>query len=590
MCGIFGYVGSLRKNLSGFIVDGLSKLEYRGYDSAGIAIPTGDNTLIYKQVGEIKELQKILKDKRISGSLGIGHTRWATHGGVTVKNAHPHTDCSGSISVVHNGIIENFEDLKVKLIASGHEFVSETDTEVFAHLVEEKAKKNSFEEAVRKAFLELKGLNAVVAINSDMIVAFRFGSPLVAGKKGSSKFVSSDIPALSFATDQILLLEENEGVVLKKESFLLIDAETGKTKKPRFSKLEMRDAKVLKNGYKHYLLKEIYEQPDVLHQIAMYDHEKIKIASRMIRDAWGTYFSACGTASYAGLAANYVFADVAKKHVNYAVASEFPYFENFLVRDSLLIVASQSGETMDTLEAVRAAKRHDSKILSLVNVPGSTLARLSDYSLYLGAGPERAVLSTKSYVAKLALFTMLAFTLDGGYSHGKKKIQEVAQKTEELLSKSLEREIKHIAKKIFVNEHVYVIGRGVNYATALEGALKIKEASYIHAEGIAGGELKHGPIALIEEGTPVISVVANDKAKDAIISNTIELKSRGAYVIGISPENHDSFDEWIMVPEVEYTSPIVNIIPIQLLAYHLALLKGINPDKPRNLAKSVTVK
>lgn len=598
MCGIFGYIGSKKNNLSGYIVDGLKKLEYRGYDSSGIIVVDDKGKFfLAKKTGQITNLQRSLKTKIVAGRLGIGHTRWATHGGVTEKNSHPHLDCNKDIAVVHNGIIENHQQLKNDLVKRGHKFDSETDTEIFAHLVEQeliKTEKTAEDliEAVRRSFNKLEGLNAVVLLHKDLntIVGFRKGSPLVAGKGKNANYISSDTPTLIDETDKIVFLEEGEGVIIKKDSIKLIDSTTGKLKDPKISIVKMENFKEDKGNFKHYLLKEIYEQPEVLARIANYDDKEILSAAKMIKDAWGTYFTACGTAAHAGLAATYMFSLIAKRHVNFAVGSEFPYLEHFLVDRSLLIAASQSGETMDTLEAVRAAKRHDSKVLALVNVPGSSLTRLADKTLFLKAGSEKSVLSTKSYVAKLSVFLLLSYALNGGIKAGKKELRKVSEKLSKFLNNDLEKNIKSIAKELSTHQNIYLIGRGLNYPTALEGALKIKEASYIHAEGFAGGELKHGVIALIDKGTPCIAIVANDEAKESILSNAAELSSRGALIIGVSPENNEVFDRFIQVPDVGCASTIANIIPLQLLAYYLTLEKGNDPDKPRNLAKSVTVK
>lgn len=591
MCGVFGYIGKDKRNLSGFLLQGLLKLEYRGYDSAGIAVFSNGKVEIEKEVGEIEKLRKRIGKKRYSGSLGIGHTRWATHGGVTKKNSHPHTDCKGEIVVVHNGIIENFEKIKKDLVKKGHKFVSETDTEVFAHLVEENLKKTRFKEAVRRSFNRLEGLNAVVAVSPEKeIVAFRKGSPLIAGIGKDANYISSDIPALLSETKRVVLLIEGEGVWLKGDEILLVDAKNGKMKKARGQNIDMEEVRQDKGNFDHFLLKEIHEQPEVIARVAANDRKDIKKAVEYIKKSWGTYFTACGTAAHAGLCATYMFSEIAKRHVNFAVGSEFPYFQDFLVEKSLLIAASQSGETMDTLEAVRAAKNHESKILAMVNVPGSSLARLADFSLYLKAGPERAVLSTKAYMAKLALFLLLAYTLDGKHKKGVEVLKEAQKGISKMFKDGLEKDVKKLAKKLVNQNNIYIIGRGVNYPTALEGALKIKEASYIHAEGFAGGELKHGVIALVKKGTPCICVVANDRAKESVISNATEMKTRGGYIIGISPTRESVFDFWIKTPDVKTASALTSIVPMQLLAYHLTILKGQNPDKPRNLAKSVTVK
>ena len=594
MCGVFGYSGEEKEDLAGYILEGLKKLEYRGYDSSGIAVFKKGKVRIIKEVGELANLRKRLKGKHLSGNLGIGHTRWATHGGVTRKNAHPHTDCLGKIAVVHNGIMENYEEIKQKLLGLGHKFKSETDTEIFPHLIEEKIKKDrnlSFSEAVRLSFNQIEGLNAVCACCSDgEIVAFRKGSPLVAGLGEKGNFVSSDIPGLSCLTRKIVILEEGEGVSVTKERVVKINSKTGKRALAKETFVDMEDREVVKGSFPHFLIKEIFEQPEVVARVAANDKKEIKKAVEMIKKSWGTYFTACGTAAHSGLAATYMFSEIAKRHVNFAFGSEFPYFNDFLVPKSLLIAASQSGETMDTLEAVRAAKKKGAKVLSLVNVPSSTLTRLSDKTILLKAGPERAVLSTKSYIAKLSFFLLFAYAIAGRLNLGIKILQETSKEMVRMLKRGLEAKMKKLAKKLSGCEHIYIIGRGVNYATALEGALKIKEASYIHAEGFPAGELKHGVIALIEPGTPCFCIIAKDRAKEAVLSNAMELKSRGGYIIGISSERQSVFDVWIQVPEVGAASPIVSIIPMQLLAYHLTLIKGYNPDRPRNLAKSVTVR
>lgn len=613
MCGVFGYIGSPKDDIFEYLVEGLARLEYRGYDSAGIAVVKEDGEIfLAKKKGEIKRLRERIKDTKITSGLGIGHTRWATHGGVTDKNAHPHADCSNKVVVVHNGIIENFQNLKSKLERSGHRFISETDTEVFAHLVEQEIQKVSgkdrkgskrpvtktsleqkqFVEAVRRSFNMLEGLNAVVVLlkHSEMIIAFRKGSPLVAGKGEDGNFISSDIPTLIEETNRIVFLQEGEGVVLEKDSVRIVNSKNGRMRNSKAKTVKMENYEEDKGNFDHYLLKEIYEQPEVVARIANYDDEELQAAADLIKNAWGTYFTACGTAAHAGLAATYMFSEIARRHVNFAVGSEFPYLEEFLVKSSLLIAASQSGETMDTLEAVRAAKKHKSKVLALVNVPGSSLTRLADKTLLLKAGPEKSVLSTKAYIAKLSMFLLLAYALNGGVEQGKKLLKDTSKQLSGLLDGDLGKKIKNLADKLSSHEHIYIIGRGFSYPTALEGALKIKESSYIHAEGFAGGELKHGVIALIEKGTPCIAVVANDEAKDSILSNAMELSSRGGYIIGIGPDDNDVFDRWIPVPDVGNASVITGIVPLQLLAYHLTLNKGLDPDKPRNLAKSVTVK
>lgn len=584
MCGIFAYKG--KGNATKIVFEGLKKLEYRGYDSWGVGALQNGKVKIEKRIGKIGKASIQLKKSNIA----IGHTRWATHGGVTQENAHPHTDCTGNIAVVHNGIIENYEDLKKSLQKKNHQFSSETDTEIFAHLIEEELKKYSFEDSVRKSFNKLKGLSTVLAINvkTGEIIAFKNGSPLVAGIDGDGAiYLSSDIPALLSSTSDMVIIEDTKGVIIE-DQLWVIEAKTGKRKKAVTERINMVEERIEKGKFKHFLIKEIHEQPESLRRIAQTDKSEIKRLAQEIKEARETFFTACGTASYAGLAATYMFSSIANHPINFVVGSEFPYFSNFATKRSLLIAGSQSGETMDTLEAIRAAKNKGAKILALVNVPGSSITRLADETLMLKAGPERAVLSTKTYTAKLAILLLLAKTMTGQYEDGKKLIEKVSTAVAKILKEK--NKVKKIAEQIYKHDSIFLIGRSVNYPTALEGALKIKESSYIHAEGFAAGELKHGVIALIEEGTPCIVIQANDRAKDEIISSAMELKARGAHIIGIGPENQPVYDDWIEVEDVREASPIASIIPLQLLGYELTLLRGHDPDKPRNLAKSVTVK
>ena len=593
MCGVFGYVGKNLPDLSGFILNGLSKLEYRGYDSSGIALFINGKIKVFKEVGSLCRLEKKLRRQNISGSCGIGHTRWATHGGVTVANSHPQTDCDGKIAVVHNGIIENYQELKSDLIKRGHKFISDTDTEVFPHLIEEVLRRQNilFKEAVRLAFGLCNGLNAVVAVSdSGQIVGYRTGSPLIAGIGERGNFISSDTPGLSSFTRKIVFPDENEGIVLEKDKIFIVDLKTGKERFAKARKVPSQMNYGDKGNFKHFLIKEIYEQAEVIKRVADNNKTEVKKIASEIKNAYGTYFTACGSAAYAGLAATYMFSEIAGRHINFTVASEFPYFENFLVKRSLLIAASQSGETMDTLEAARAAKRHESKILAIVNVFGSSLERMSDFTLHLKAGPERAVLATKSYSAKLATFLLLAYTMSGKYEEGVSLLKSTAKEIKAMFSGGIDKKIMRLSKKLVKTDNIYIIGRGMNYPTALEGALKIKEASYIHAEGFPGGELKHGTIALIEKGTFCIVIVANDRAKSEVLSNAMEIAARGACIIGVSPQKEKVFDEWIKVPDVKSASAIVSVIPLQLMGYYLAVFLGHDPDKPRNLAKSVTVK
>lgn len=628
MCGIIAFVSTTKKqNPAQFLIDGLKRLEYRGYDSWGVAF--GDHPEVFKKAGRISDIGSHnyeLINYSSPAYAGVAHTRWATHGGVTDANAHPHLDCTGKLAVVHNGIIENWEELRRELKERGHTFSSETDTEVVAHLIEEKIGNeqlsiNKFVEAVRSVFNQLDGLNAIVVYSPQLraVVGFRNGSPMIAGVGDGEGFLASDIPAFLPYTRRVVFLEDGEGVILssqpkadpplaekfkmqnEKFGIRIIDAKTGKEKPLKIEKIEWAAEDAELGEYPHYLIKEINEQPQVLSRLVEYPEKDLKDVIRIIKSSFGTYFTACGTAAHSGLAATYLFADLAKRHVNFAVGSEFYFLESFLTPKSLLIAASQSGETMDTLEAVRAAKRHRTKVVALTNVRGSSLTRLADKTLLLNCGPEKAVLSTKSYTAKLALFLMLARQAAGKLENGRREVAKAARGVKEILDDKNVAKIRELAHQLKDIDHLYSIGRGVNYPTALEAALKIKEVSYIHAEGFAGGELKHGPIALIEEGpprldgesrrgTPCLVFVAKDKTEASILSNAKELKSRGGFIIGVSPENNEVFDVWLKVLDVGPASPIVNVIPAQLLAYFLAVEKSLDPDKPRNLAKSVTVK
>lgn len=506
--------------------------------------------------------------------------------------------------MAHNGIIENWEKLKRELEEAGHRFRSETDTEVVPHLIEQiangpsaslrasKSRRVDLVEAARLAFNRLEGLNAIAVYfpHHETIAAFRNGSPLVVGVGEGEYFLASDIPAFLPYTNRVIFLNDGEGVVLTNSKLTVVNSKSGKERSFRVEEITWGVEEVELGKYPHYLIKEIEEQPQVLSRLAEYPREEIQEVTTLIESSFGTYVTACGTAAHSGLAATYLFADLADRHVNFAVGSEFYFLESFLTPQSLLIAASQSGETMDTLEAVRAAQRHGSKVVALTNVQGSSLTHLADKSLMLSCGPEKAVLATKSYTAKLALFLLLASQMGGELEEGRGLVSAAARGVHEILNGRNLEKIKTLAKRLKKREHLYTIGRGLNYATALEAALKIKEVSYIHAEGFAGGELKHGVIALIEEGTPCLVFVAGDKTKPSVLSNAKELKSRGAFIVGISPERNEVFDVWIGVPEVGPASPIVNAVPAQLLAYYLAVERGLDPDKPRNLAKSVTVK
>lgn len=586
MCGIFGYVGQ-QNNAAEIVLEGLKLLEYRGYDSWGVTVKVDKKLSVDKHVGKIGDATVDLPDS----NLGIGHTRWATHGGVVTKNAHPHLDCKKEIAVIHNGIVENFAQLKKELVEKGHDFISETDTEVIVHLVEEYLKKEGFSSAVRDAFNKLSGLNAIVVANSTSkeIIAAKNGSPLVVGVAPDGFFIASDATGIAKHTKKVLFLKDNELVILGKD-LQLISLPDGKKITPKLETIDWDIQESTKGTFDHYMIKEIYDQPKIIRNIATDYDEQINKLCSIIKNAKGTFLIGAGTAFHACLAATYLFSKIAHLHVNTAVASEFNYLEDFLTNKSLIVALSQSGETIDVIEPLNRAQEKGSKIVAIVNSLGSTIYRMADYKLLLGAGPEKAVASTKTYIAKLAIILMLAYGLNGGVEKGKKLLLLAADEIDRLLEKNSLDEIKKIAKILSKSEDIYTIGRGMSYPTALEGALKIKEVSYIHTEGLAGGELKHGTIALISKGTPCIVFAPDDETYEAMISNATEIKSRGGLIVGISSRNSSVFDYWIDVKTCGDADGIAQVVSAQLLGYYAALERGYDPDKPRNLAKSVTVK
>ena len=586
MCGIYGFVSN-EEHSANEILEGLKLLEYRGYDSWGVAVKSGKQIFVDKNIGKIGSAK--LKPRK--SNLGIGHTRWATHGGVTIANAHPHLDCKQNIAVVHNGIIENYREIKQDLLKKGHKFVSETDTEVFAHLVEEFSKKLGFATAVRKAFNMIHGLNAVVVMNSlsSEIVAAKTGSPLIVGVGDGEFFISSDVAGIIRHTRKIIFIEDNQMVILGKK-LQLIHLPEGKEIKPKIQTLTWRFEETQKGRFKHFLLKEIYE-PHVLENIAMNYNDVTKKLSDLISKAFGTFMLGCGSASYAALSGTYLFSKIAKRHVNFIVGSEFNYLEEYITPKSLVIPISQSGETIDVIEPIGKAKKRGAVIAAITNVLGSTIYRQSDYKILLNVGPEKAVVGTKSFTAMVAVLLLTAYTNVNRQDKGRELLLKAANNVSEILKDRFIAKIKKVVKKLKQKEHIYILGRGLSYATALEATLKLKETSCVHAEGFAAGELKHGVIALIEKGTPCIIMAPNDETYDDVISNAEEVKARGAYILGIGPKNNQVFDEYLPTEDLAEATIIPQIVIAQLLAYYLALEKGISdPDKPRNLAKSVTVK
>lgn len=588
MCGIVGYIGNGKA--SQVLIKGLKNLEYRGYDSCGMAIVSNKKIIVKKDIGKIDEVDKKLKFEEIKGNIGIAHTRWSTHGSVTKNNAHPHTDCSGKIAIVHNGIIENYQELKKNLVKKGHVFKSDTDTEIIAHLIEEYNKELEFKDAVKKTLSDLRGSYAIVIVNSDLneIIGARNGSPLVLGIGKNKYFLASDIPAFLEYTKNIIYLYDND-VVFLNDKMEIFNLKENREVERKLDTIEWDIEQAKKGEYEHFMLKEISEQTETIKKSIEQDPEVIKEIANKINTAFGVFFVACGSSYHACLSASYIFSKVAKKHINVILASEFKHYEHFVKDKTLVIAVSQSGETADVLEAVNIAKKRRAEIVSIVNVMGSSLTRFSDNFLLLNAGPEICVLSTKTYTSQLALLLLLVYACIDKFELGKEKLEYTQNLIYNLTSRNTRDYIRKLADRIKDKEHIYTIGRGLNYPTAIEAALKIKEVSYIHAEGFAGGELKHGTIALIEKDTPCIVFCGKDDMEESL-SNAIEIKSRGGYIIGIAPENNEIFDFFIKVPQVGDLNSIIHIIPIQILAYQLAVLRGCDPDKPRNLAKSVTVK
>ncbi|RLG04144.1 MAG: glutamine--fructose-6-phosphate transaminase (isomerizing) [Thaumarchaeota archaeon] len=589
MCGIIGYIGNRRA--APILLKGLKHLEYRGYDSAGMAT-LSSRVEVRKDVGKIEDLEKRLRFEEMEGEVGIGHTRWATHGKVTKENAHPHFSQNRKIYVVHNGIIENYQELREFLKENGFNFYSETDTEVIPNLIQyEMERGKNFEEACKAALKRLEGSFAVVIMHEgeEKLIAARRGSPLVIGVGDGEYFVASDIPAFLEFTKKVIFMYDWDFAVITKNGVKFYNLREGKEVERSIDVIDWDAEQAKKGEFKHYMIKEILEQVETIQRAAMQDESIVAAIVEEMRKARGIFFVGCGSSYHACFAGSYIFSKVANLHVNVMLASEFPNFKHFLNENTLVFAVSQSGETADVLEAVRAAKEKGSKVISITNVRGSSITRYSDRFLLLNAGPEICVLATKTYTSQLALLTLLAYAYAGRYEEGRKRLRYLWNVVYNLTSRTSREMIKKLAERLKDEEHIFVIGRGLQYATALEAALKIKEVSYIHAEAFAGGELKHGTIALIEDGTPCIVFVSEENEKE-IISNAVEIKSRGGYIIGVSPKNNDVFDFWIKVPECDVANPIVQIIPIQILAYQLAVLRGYDPDKPRNLAKSVTVK
>ena len=607
MCGIVGYVG--KKNAQEVILQGLEKLEYRGYDSAGIAIVEDGVIKSEKFKGRLAVLSDFLEANPIKGSLGIGHTRWATHGAPSDENSHPHLNADNTIAVVHNGIIENYVSLKEDLIAKGYKFKSQTDTEVIVHLLDSLYEGNLLE-AVNKLTSIIRGAYAIGVVCSkspNEMVAVRNESPLIVGLGQDENFIASDIPALLKYTRDVCILENGETVHLTPEKVTIYSPDKKEVKRDKFT-VDWDVESASKGGYDHFMLKEIHEQPTAIKDTLLRRLDEngkiklddIKLTKEDLEKISKVYIVACGTAYNAGLVGRYAIEKFAQIPVEPDIASEFRYREPFIDQNTLLIVISQSGETLDTLAAIREAKRKGARILSVTNVVGSSVARESDDVFYTWAGPEIAVASTKAYTTQMTALYMIALDLaltkgtitEEFYFDMIEKMKELPAKVEKILENY--EDIKQVAKEIKDKYSAFYLGRGLDYQTAMEGALKLKEISYIHTEAFAAGELKHGTIALIEEGTPVIAIASQERLYEKMLSNIQEVKARGAYVIAIANENRKEIeaqaDRVIYVPEVDdILAPVLTAVPTQLIAYYTSLIKGNDVDKPRNLAKSVTV-
>ena len=607
MCGIVGYLGN--RQATEVLIEGLSKLEYRGYDSAGVAVNTGNELSLRKFKGRLQVLADDLNQTPIHGGLGIGHTRWATHGEPSDVNSHPHFNKDQSIAVVHNGIIENYLELREELQAEGYEFLSQTDTEVVAHLVD-KFYEGNLLDAVYKATAKLRGayaLGVVCKDNNNELVAVRKDSPLVVGLGEGENFIASDIPAILKYTKNVYFLENGEYVHMVGDKVTVLN-ENREVVNKEVSEITWDVEAASKGGYDFFMLKEIFEQPTAvrdtlvrrLDEDGIIHLDDIKMTKEDLEKINKVYIVACGTAYNAGLIGKYALETFAKIPVIVDIASEFRYSNPFIDENTLVILASQSGETADTLAALRESKERGARILSVTNVVGSSIARESHDVFYTWAGPEVAVASTKAYTTQLTAFYMIAlnFALTKGTITEKEyhsvidKIKELPEKIQEILNN--DDKIKEIAETLRESKDIFYLGRGLDYSIAIEGSLKIKEISYTHAEAFAAGELKHGTIALIEEGTPVVALATQGELFEKMVSNMQEVKARGAHVIAITQEGNKevekSADQVIYIPEVDdMLSGVLSVVPTQLLAYHVAEIRGLDVDKPRNLAKSVTV-
>ncbi|MFH1641467.1 MAG: glutamine--fructose-6-phosphate transaminase (isomerizing) [Nanoarchaeota archaeon] len=608
MCGIVGYIGT--RKAAPILIEGLKKLEYRGYDSAGIATINNNHIFTKKDIGKIDDIDKIIKLTELDGVCGISHCRWATHGKVTKNNAHPHTDCKEEISIVHNGIIENYNELKTDLIKKGHKFYSETDTEVIAHLIEDNNKK-SLKDAVLGAIKKLEGAYAIVVISKkepDILIAARKESPLIIGVGNNENFIASDVPAILKHTKKIIYLDNEETAVLTKNDIHVYNLE-GKPVKKKINIIDWDASQAEKQGYDHFMLKEIFEQPqaieETIHGRIIDDNidiiNEIGLSEDQLRNVNRIIIIACGTSWHAGLIGEFMLEELTRINTEVEYASEFRYRNPIIGKNDLIIAISQSGETADTLAAMKEAKSKGAKVISICNVMGSSIARESDGVIYTHAGPEIGVASTKAFTSQLVVLYLITIYL--GKIKGLLPKDQIANRIRDIRKLPLQVQsvlddkeyIKLHAKKFYKKTNALYLGRGINFPIALEGALKLKEISYIHAEGYPAAEMKHGPIALIEKEMPVVFIATKDQISyKKVLANIEEVKSRGGMVIAIETRGDEEVkkivDHNIYVPKNSYIlTPILAVIPLQLLAYYIAVLRGCDVDKPRNLAKAVCV-
>ena len=613
MCGIIGYIGP--KDVVPVLIDGLRRLEYRGYDSAGVAVVRDGNVELRRSAGKLSNLEGVIRGHPIVGDYGVGHTRWATHGRPTEENAHPHRDCSGKIVVVHNGIIENYLDLKQELQRQGHKFVTETDTEIVAHLVEREMKDDGLENAVRRALMLMRGLFALVLISADdpeKIVAVRNGPPIVVGLGDKEFFVASDIPAILSHTRDVVFLGDEEMAIITRAGVQFTDF-FGRPVSKATQRVLWDPIMAEKAGYKHFMLKEIFEQPTaaretILGRVSQDSGrvflDEMKITEAQLRAVDKITILACGTSWHAGLVGKFMIEQLARLHVDVDYGSEYRYRDPIVGKNTLAVVITQSGETADTLAALRQAKKDGAASIAVCNVVGSMATRETDGTIYTHAGPEIGVASTKAFTAQLVALYLLALRLAqvrGTLSHEASKPHvDALLQLPYLLEETLKvaPDIEDIAARFQTRTDFLYLGRGINYPIALEGALKLKEISYIHAEGYPAGEMKHGPIALIDERMPIVTLAPHDHVFEKMLGNVQEAKARGGSVIAFTTRGDDklwsildkSLDSVVELPRTpDLLTPIVMVLPLQLLAYDIAVRRGCDVDQPRNLAKSVTV-